>query len=71
MIAFYLTVIVNTSLTTGVFAEIWKNAMIFPLFKKGDQESVSNYRPISLLPILSKILENNCFQSAFRLFINE
>ncbi len=57
MIVFYLTVIVNTSLTTGVFPEIWKHAMIIPLFKKGDQENVSNYRPISLLPVLSKILE--------------
>ncbi len=71
MIAFYLTVIVNTSLTTGVFPEIWKHAMVIPLFKKGDQENVSNYRSISLLPVLSKILEKNCFQSAFRLFINE
>ncbi len=57
MIVFYLTVIVNTSLTTGVFPEIWKHAMVIPLFKKGDQENVSNYRPISLLPVLSKILE--------------
>ncbi|RUM30450.1 MAG: hypothetical protein DSY42_04590 [Aquifex sp.] len=57
MIAFYLTVIVNTSLTTGVFPETWKHAMVIPFFKKGDQENVSNYRPISLLPILSKIVE--------------
>ena len=57
MIIFYLTVIVNTSLTTGVFPEIWKHAMVIPLLKKGDQENVSNYRPISLLPILSKIVE--------------
>ena len=57
IIVFYLTVIVNTSLTTGVFPEIWKHAMVIPLFKKGDQENVSNYRPISILLILSKIVE--------------
>ncbi len=32
-------------------------SMVVSLFKKGDQENVSNYRPISLLPVLSKILE--------------
>ncbi len=33
MIVFYLTVIINT-LTTGVFPDIWKHAMVIPLFKK-------------------------------------
>ncbi len=70
MIAFYLIVIVNTSLTTGVFPENWKHAMVIPLFRKGDLENVSNYRPISLLPIFSKILEKKCFQSAPRLLLN-
>ncbi len=53
----YLTCIINTSLTTGVFPQVWKHALVIPLFKKGDQDSVNNYRPISLLPILSKIIE--------------
>ncbi len=61
MIVFHLTVIVNTSLTTSVFPDIWKQAMVIPLFKKGDQENVSNYRPISLLPILSKIVKKKMF----------
>ncbi len=34
MIAFYLTVIVNTSLTTEVYPEIWKHTIVIPLFKK-------------------------------------
>ncbi len=54
---FYLTFTINTSLTTGVFPQVWKHALVIPLFKKGDQESVNNYRPISLLPVLSKIVE--------------
>ncbi len=55
--AFYLTIIINTSIVTGVFPQAWKHALVIPLFKKGDPNNVSNYRPISLLPIASKILE--------------
>ncbi len=57
MTVFYLTVIANTSLTTGVLSEIWKHALVIPLFKKGDHENVSNYSAITLLPILFKIME--------------
>ncbi len=57
MVDFYLTFIINTSLTTGVFPQAWKHALVIPLLKKGDQESVNNYRQISLLHTLSKIVE--------------
>ena len=57
IIAFYLTCIINTSIVTGVFPLAWKHALVIPLFKNGDFDHVNNYRPISLLPILSKILE--------------
>ncbi len=49
--------IINTSFVTGVFPNAWKHASVIPLFKKGDKANVNNYRPISLLPILSKIAE--------------
>ena len=54
---FYLTVIVNTSIVTGLYPALWKQALISPNFKSGDTNDVSNFRPISLLSILSKILE--------------
>ncbi len=57
VVFFYLTFTINTYLTTGVLPQAWKYALVIPLFKKGDQESVNNYRPISLLPILLKIDE--------------
>ena len=57
MIAFYLTHIINTSIVTGVFPNAWKNSIVTPLHKNGDTEAVSNYRPISLLPIFSKVIE--------------
>ena len=57
VIAFYLTCIVNTSIVTGIFPTTWKHALVVPLFKSGDSNDFNDYRPISLLPILSKILE--------------
>ena len=53
----YLTCIFNTSVVTGVMPTAWKHSIIVPIFKSGDADVPSNYRPISLLPILSKILE--------------
>ena len=52
-----LTYICNISLSNGVFPNHMKIAKIIPVFKNGDQTSFNNYRPISLLPQFSKILE--------------
>ena len=48
-----LTTIINQSLSTGVF----KHAHVCPLPKHGDPTLASNYRPVSLLPVASKVLE--------------
>lgn len=50
----YLT---NLSLSTGTFPDSLKIARIIPVFKKNDQRYFSNYRPISLLSVFSKIFE--------------
>ena len=55
--AYYILIIVNTSIVTGVHPDLWKHPYVAPVFKSGDVDNVGNYRPISLLPILSKILE--------------
>ena len=47
----------NSSLEQGIFPDDMKIARVIPLFKAGDKQNVSNYRPISLLPQFSKILE--------------
>jgi hypothetical protein len=57
VIAPSLATLFNTSLQTSIFPSIWKKAKVTPLFKKGDKQDPSNYRPISILPSLSKILE--------------
>ncbi len=55
--AFYITCIFNTSIVTGKFPTSWKHAIVVPIFKGGDSNINSNYRPISLLPVISKVLE--------------
>jgi hypothetical protein len=52
-----LTYIFNRVLSTGVFPDRLKYSEVQPLFKKGGKNEIANYRPISLLPSLSKIIE--------------
>ena len=52
-----LTFIINQSLKTGTFPDRLKVARVRPLFKKGDHQLITNYRPISILPSLFKIFE--------------
>ncbi len=53
----YITCIINTSIVTGTFSAVWKHAIVTPLSKKGDPKEIGNYRPISLLPVFSKVIE--------------
>ena len=52
-----LTKIINASLHSQTFTDIWKKGKIIPLYKSNDPTSPNNYRPITILPILSKIME--------------
>ena len=52
-----LTYLFNKSMKTGKFPNPWKTAKIVPLHKNGDKSSPGNFRPISILPCVSKILE--------------
>jgi hypothetical protein len=45
------------SLYTGVFPDLLKVSIVIPLFKKGVKTSMTNYRPISLLTVFSKVLK--------------
>ena len=44
-------------IVTKVFLKQWKHSIIIPIHNSGDIEEPTNFRPINLLPILSKILE--------------
>ena len=52
-----LIAIFKNCIHNGVFPSSWKKANITPIHKKGDKCKVSNYRPISVLPICAKLFE--------------
>ena len=52
-----LTEVINLSFNEGKFPTQLKSASVIPVFKKGDKLEVNNYRPISLISIISKIIE--------------
>jgi hypothetical protein len=52
-----ITKLFNCAVKQGLFPDQLKKAAVAPIFKKGDAEDVNNYRPISVLPIFSKIFE--------------
>ena len=58
----------NRSLSEKVFPSFWKLAHVIPLFKKDDPSVVSNYRPVSLLSCVSKIMERIIFKHVYNYF---
>ena len=57
LVEFLFVTLYNKCLSEGVFPNAYKIAQVIPLFKGGDKENVNSYRPISLLPVLGKLLE--------------
>ena len=53
-----LTLIINQVLSTGQFPKNLKTAKVIPIHKTGEKSLMKNYRPISILPVVSKIIEN-------------
>ena len=52
-----LTIICQLSLSSGRFPRIWRRSHVIPVHKKGSRQDATNYRPVSLLSICSKVLE--------------
>ena len=61
-----LTFLFNTSFETSQFPDSRKVARISPIFKEGDRTDKSNYRPISVLPVISKLFEKLVFNQLYQ-----
>ena len=61
VISLSLKILFNRSLTTGKFPRDWKFARVVPVPESGARDNPANYRPISLLPIISKVFERHIF----------
>ncbi len=60
-----LTILFNKSINEGHFPTSWKLANVIPIFKKGCPQTPSNYRPISLLSCVGKLMERIMFKHIY------
>ena len=65
IIAPVITRIINLSITTSTVPKRWKCGRVTPLFKGGISNEMNCYRPISILPLLSKVLERHVFDEFY------
>ena len=65
-VAKFLLKIFNTSLETSNFPDSWKTAKVAPIRKDGDKSIQSNYRPISVLPVVSRVFEKLVFNQLYK-----
>ena len=63
-----LTKLYNLSLSSGKVPKLWKQANVVPLHKKDSKHVMGNYRPVSLLSILGKLLERIVFKHVYNHF---
>ena len=60
-----LSLIFQASLNQGTLPDIWKSALVVPVYKKGNKKDPGNYRPVSLTCICSKIMEHIIYSCMF------
>ena len=59
-----LSILFKNCINCGIFPNVWKMSII-PTYKKNDKRYINNYRPVSLLPICSKIFETIIYNPVF------
>ena len=69
IIALPVAHILNQSLRTGTVPSQWKCARVTPIYKGGDKTCMENYRPISVIPILAKIMEKVVYKQLFQFLV--
>ena len=65
VIAPSLSLIFNQIISTGIFPNDWKIARITPIFKSDAKDKMTNYRPISVISIISKIAEKSIYDQIY------
>ena len=64
-LAYPLSILFTLTYNTGCIPQEWKLANVVPVFKKGDKNKVTNYRPISLTSLVMKVLERILYDELF------
>ena len=65
-----LTAIFTNSIMAGIYPTEWKMARVTPVFKKGVKSNLNNYRPISVIPVVSKVFEKNVYDQLYQ-YLND
>ncbi len=60
-----LCILFNRSIQENIYPNCWKQANVMPLFKKGEKSTPSNYRPISLISCVGKVMERVVFKHMY------
>ena len=66
-----LTYIINKSLDTGIIPDDLRIAKVIPIYKSSDPSLLKNYRPISLLPAFSKLLEKIMYDKLMSFLVSK
>lgn len=70
VIAESLCILFNKSILTGIFPSDWKIAKVSPVHKGNEKDFLTNYRPISVLSAVSKVLEKIVYLQLYSYFTN-
>jgi hypothetical protein len=62
-----MTIVFNKVLQAATFPKIWKEANVTPIHKTGNRQDVKNYRPVSLLSCVGKVLERLIFDKIYKM----
>ena len=65
-----LTAIFTKSIITGIYPTEWKMARVTPVFKKGEKSDLNDYRPISVIPVVSKVFEKIVYDQLYQ-YLND
>jgi hypothetical protein len=63
-----LLLLISAIFSSGIYPTIFKKAVVVPIFKSGSRLAIENYRPISVLPVLNKIIERIIFKRLSQFF---